>query len=576
MKYTIRYQNTGSQVLSFELQFQPIGNKTQTELRMSAWRPGRYELGNFTRFLKTVYAFDENGNVLSVQKVTRESWIITHKPNQTITVKYDYFAGLLNAGSTFLNHEQVYLNPVNCLLYVPDLMENPCQVELDVPDNYKIATGLEVQGKVLKARNFDQLADCPVIASASILQHTFQVQELKVHLWFQGECKPDLNKVESDFYKFINTQINAFGEFPEKEYHFLFQITPHRSYHGVEHENSTVCMLGPTYHLMTDVYDDLLGLSSHEFYHSWNIKKIRPVEMLPYDFTQANYFRTGFVAEGTTTYYGDLMLIRSHAFNRKQFFEALEDSLHKHFHNYGRFNMPVSEASFDCWVDGYEAGVPHRKTSIYTEGALFNMMMDIQIIYHSKGQYSLDDVMKDLYHNFAKQNKGYTVDDFKNLIEKYAGISVNHYFEDFVFGAKDFQPSLENCLELVGLKLKITPSTHFSERYYGFKLTDHHNKVTAVAPNSPAEIAGLSLNDTIVTINDFTPVNNTQDWLKYFHKERISLLINTGETNAKKINLSISTEENVGFYPTYSLEMVENASEEQKQRFTRWTANEFK
>lgn len=577
MQYTVQYQHAGSQVLSFTMEFLPLEGKTTSEIRMSAWRPGRYELGNFTRFLKTVYALDENNQPLPIQKTSRESWIIQHPENKKIQIKYDYFAGVLNAGSTFLNHEQVYLNPVNCLLYAPDRMNEPCQVELFIPNDYKIATGLEVKGKTLHACNFNQLADCPIIASAHMIHHTFVVQNLLVHLWFQGYTKPNLKKIEEDFTKFISAQITAFGEFPEKEYHFLFQITPNRTYHGVEHENSTVCMLGPTYHLMTEVYDDLLGLSSHEFYHSWNIKKIRPVEMLPYDFTQANFFRTGFVAEGATTYYGDLMLYRGKAFSQKQFFTTIDESLQKHFHNYGRFNMPVSEASFDCWVDGYEPGVPHRKTSIYTEGALFNMMADIQIIYHSKGHYSLDNVMYDLYHEFAKKNKGYTAKDVQDLMEKYAGVSFQHYFDSYVFGTKDFQPELEKCLELVGLRLKITPSTNYTERFYGFKISESNNKISAIAPHSPAEQAGLALNDVLVAVNQYTPTNNVQEWFKFFHGETIKILVNTGETSAKykelKANNSASE---IGFYPTYSVTLLENPSEEQKQLFLRWTANELK
>ncbi len=576
MEYTVSYQHAGSQVLSFSLQFTPNTERTSTEIRMSAWRPGRYELGNFTRFLKTVYAFDEQGNSLSIQKVTRESWIVEHPKNAKITIKYDYFAGLLNAGSTFLNQEQVYLNPVNCLLYVPEQMHEQCSLLMEIPDHYQIATGLEVVGKTLNARNYEQLADCPIIASASLIHHVFDVQQLKIHLWFQGECKPDLHKLEIDFSKFINVQIDAFGEFPEKDYHFLFQITPNRSYHGVEHENSTVCMLGPTYYLMTDVYDDLLGLSSHEFYHSWNIKKIRPVEMLPYDYTQPNYFRTGFVAEGATTYYGDLMLFRGKTFSQKQFFTTIEESLQKHFHNYGRFNMPVSEASFDAWVDGYEPGVPHRKTSIYTEGALFSMMVDIEIIFHSKGKYSLDNVMYDLYHEFAKKDKGYTTKDVQLLMEKYAGISLQNYFDNFIVGCNDFQPALEECLQKVGLKLKISPSTSYTERFYGFKVIDSNNRVAAIAPNSPAELAGFALNDVIISVNQFTPAGNVQEWFKYFHNEELKILLNTGETSAKyKALKAFEEKESVGFYPSYTLVKADELTEEQKQLFTRWTSNEL-
>src|SRR5690606_38816464 len=131
--------------------------------------------------------------------------------------------------------------------------------------------------------------------------------------------------------------------------------------------------------------------------------------------------------------------------------------------------MPVSEASFDSWVDGYEPGVPHRKTSIYTEGALCAMMEDILIIHHSERKYSLDNVMKDLYHEFALKGKGYTTDDYRNLISHYSGIDFHDFFRKYVYGCESFEDQLKTCLNLVGLDLNITPSVELYERNYGFK-----------------------------------------------------------------------------------------------------------
>ena len=149
----------------------------------------------------------------------------------------------------------------------------------------------------MKASCFNSLAESPFIASNSLQHDVYEVKGIPFHLWFQGSCTPPFEKLKKDFTAFTQEQINCFGGFNSKDYHFLFQITPYNSYHGVEHTNSTVILLGSEKNVFEDRYVDLLGISSHELYHTWNIKSIRPAEMLPYDYTQENYSRLGYVVE---------------------------------------------------------------------------------------------------------------------------------------------------------------------------------------------------------------------------------------------------------------------------------------
>ena len=164
---------------------------------------------------------------------------------------------------------------------------------------------------------------------------------------------------------------------------------------------------------MNKRYEDLLGVCSHELYHTWNIKSIRPKEMLPYDYTKENYFRTGFVAEGVTTYMGDLMLYNSEVFNWEEFAKTQNQNLERHLTNYGRYNLSIADSGFDNWLDGYKIGAPDRKVSIYPDGALCMLMVDLEIIKYTNGKYSLHTVMKDLYHDVALNKKGYSESDFK-------------------------------------------------------------------------------------------------------------------------------------------------------------------
>ena len=191
--------------------------------------------------------------------------------------------------------------------------------------------------------------------------------------------------------------------------------------HGVEHADSTVIAMGKSNDdTDEEFHNDLLAISSHELFHLWNIKRIRPIEMWPYDYTKENYSTLGYVYEGITTYYGDLMLLRSGVWNWEQYLSSLNSDLQRHYNNSGRFNYSVAESSFDTWLDGYVPGIPARKTSIYIEGLLAALIADILIIKNSEGKYCLDNVMHDFYHDCYANGKGYSEVEYKLLLEKYA------------------------------------------------------------------------------------------------------------------------------------------------------------
>ncbi|MBK7816258.1 MAG: hypothetical protein IPJ60_01145 [Sphingobacteriaceae bacterium] len=249
----------------------------------------------------------------------------------------------------------------------------------------------------------------------------------------------------------LSINLIFWSDFPFDEYHFLFQITPFKFYHGVEHFKNTVIALGPGYDLhQAKVYEDLLGVSCHELFHAWNIKTIRPKEMLPYDYTKENYAETGFVYEGFTTYYGDKNLYSSGVFTVEQYFETLEERLDKHFNNFGRYNLSVAQSSWDNWLDGYVPGVPYRKTSIYDEGNLIAFMLDVIIMEATQNKRSLRDVCRKLHNEFGKKGKGYSKENIIELCEEAAGKDLKDFFNKFVFGANDYDEGLVPCFNYLG------------------------------------------------------------------------------------------------------------------------------
>lgn len=551
--YKLSLKNPNSHYIDVDLIITDITTPT-VELQLPSWRPGRYELGNFAKNIKRVDVVNENGNALSFTKKTKDLWLIETSNSKQIKVTYSYFTSEINAGNCYADESQLYVNPVHLCMYVPSRMNEQHVIELDIPTNYKIVTSLQQQHKMLTAQSFDELADSPFIASASIQSDYYEVSGIKFWLHFNGECKPDFHKIKADFIKFTQTQLSFWGSFPVNEYHFLFQVLPFKFYHGVEHQKSTVIALGQGYAINSGTtYESLLGVSSHELFHTWNIKYIRPTEMLPYNFSQENYAKTGYVYEGFTTYYGDVMLLTSGVFTTEQYFETLEERLIKHFHNYGRFNLSVANSSWDTWLDGYVPGAPYRKTSIYDEGNLVAFMLDVLIMKHSNNTKNLRDVCRVLYNEFGKKNKGYSESDMITICETAAGASLKEFFENYIYGNEDFEPQLKECFDYLDIEMKSVISNHRCESLYGFKTIDFGNnrKVSLIAPDSPSWNEGLSIGDEIISVNGYTLKNDFNDWMNYFKELDIELSVSSNQ-QLKVVKLNKDSNKNP-YFNTYKL-----------------------
>ncbi len=590
MKYIISYSKPHNHYIDIEF----IADKIKHDellIQLPSWRPGRYELGNFAKNIQKWAAFDEKGKALKFGKISKDCWNIQTKGVSSVHIKYNYYASELNAGSTFLDSTQLYMNPVNCCVYIPERIDEPCEMILQLPLDYKIACGhsqssfpdfiipfesgdnrLGENSFVFK--NFHELADSPFIASNSLQHCKFVCFGVEFNIWFQGECCPNWTKLTSDFMKFIHEQLLIMNDFPGKVYHFLFQILPHKIYHGVEHTASTVIALGPGYNLMKgDLYEDLLGVSSHELFHAWNIKSIRPVELQPYDYSKENYSKLGYIAEGVTSYYGDYLLFRSGVLDEQQYFQTFAERLQKHIDNFGRYNLSVADASFDTWLDGYTPGVPNRKTSIYDEGCLLAFVTDMFIRKNSDGKHSLDDVMRYLFNEFALKNKGYSDIDYKGIVEHFANASFDLIYNNYINSASDYEPILHEAMAYIGCELILLPSAKFHEHSMGIKASEVNGvcKITSVYPNSAADIAGLAINDDVIAINSIQikpdgSGTSFPEWCKYFGNKPSSLTI---ASNGIIKLVEIIPQPNC-FYKTAGINKLLTADENQKNNFKKW------
>lgn len=530
--YSFYQKNPASHYVYIDMTVTDI-TTPKVRLQLPAWRPGRYELGNFAKNVKRVDMFNEKNEALNYTKLNKDLWEVDTVNCSSLKITYSYYAAELNAGACFADTSQLYINPVHCCMYVEGRTEEEHRIDLQIPDNYRIATSLKLDQKTVIAKDYEELVDSPFIASATIKTDFYTVNGINFFLHFNGECQPDFQKIKSDFEAFTKKQIAFWNDFPYDEYHFLFQVLPFKFYHGVEHKKNTVIAIGPGYAINSGMtYEDVLGVSCHELFHTWNIKTIRPVEMLPYDLTKENYARTGYVYEGFTTYYGDKLLLSAGVFNVQQYFNTLQERLVKHFHNVGRYNLSVAHSSWETWLDGYVPGAPYRKTNIYDEGNLIAFMLDVKIMQATQNKKCLRDVCVVLYERFGKKGIGYTEQNIIEVVNEASGSDLSEFFKTYVYTPSDFEIPLKACFDYLGIEFIKGNSIQTCEHDFGFKVMDngHFSKVTLVQPFSPAWKAGLFAGDEILAVNNMMLRNNLNNWLHYFlPQEEIVLTVNSGE-----------------------------------------------
>lgn len=552
-------------------------------LQLPSWRPGRYELGNFARNIQKFKVMDaeaSGGNEIPFQKITKDCWKVSllrgqggNRSGGEARILYNYYAFQPDAGGCLLDESQLYVNPVHCCLFIPGRMHEEHRIRLNIPAEYKVACSMNQPEKnILSAKDFDELADSPFIASPSLQHDFYEVNKVKFHFWLQGSCKPEWNKLKEDFKNFTEVQLTMMNDFPFDEYHFLVLALPNKFYHGVEHLKSTVLALGPAHELMEgELYNELMGVASHELFHTWNVKTIRPADMLPYAYTKENYSRLGWVYEGFTTYYGDLFLVRSGFFSAQQFLDEISVRLQKHLDNYGRFNYSVAQSSFDTWLDGYVAGVPWRKTSIYDEGSLIAMMLDLMIRLETKYEKSLDDVMRSLYNDFGKQNIGYREKDVKILVENMLGRKADDFFARYINGTISYDSLFAELFKAAGGSIQYVPAKNMYETKYGFKILQEQEtaRITLIAPGSPAEQSGLSRDDEIISVNGMKLENNLNDLSALSEKEITLELFRNRELITKTLVAGVKE-----FFPLVKLSLNAEADEKQKKFIAEWMGNQ--
>ena len=438
--------------------------------QLPVWRPGRYELQRYGRLFYRLEGRFPDGTWQLLPKSDLHSWPI---PEAVTDLRWTFYAGILDAGSTWVGEDLVYVNPVNCILYAPDHPHWAFDLELpDLPPDWTVATALPISPASpvshdspvspaarprWSARDADQLFDSPIVASPNLRHATFDVADTTFHLWAYRAPSVDWDRLLADHIRFTTTQVAHFGgSFPEPVYHYLYLLPDLPVRHGVEHADSTVIVLGPDELTGSEEgYAHLIDVGSHELYHAWNVKRIRPADWMPYDFSQPQTSRMGYIAEGVTTYMGDLMLLEAGVIDEAGWCRRMETLLTRHLENPGRLQLSVADSGFDTWLDGYTPGIPGRKGSIYVEGAVLAFLCDVRILTRSQGKASLQTAMHALWKSHGDPRIGLTETDYWTALDAAAGTpgALADLRTRFCDGTDDTWPDLVAAFHTQGFQL---------------------------------------------------------------------------------------------------------------------------
>ena len=534
--YRISCPNPASQFLQIELRFSCLANE-KVQLQLPAWRAGRYQIANYAQNLRVFTASNSEGELIPFTKTTKDRWELLAPDEPLIHITYEYWAGKMDAGSAWVDDQQVYVNLVNCCFELLGRSTEPIAVQLDLDDYPQRAVTLtQTEASTWMAENYQILADATVLAAKKLHRETYTVGSTQFHVWFHGEIHFDSSNFIHQLQAFTSRMMEDFGSFPEPEYQFIFQLLPYPHYHGVEHRRGTVITFGPATSLQVEkALEELLGISCHELYHAWNVCRIRPKELLPYDFSKETYTKAGLVLEGVTTYFGDLYLLKSGAYDLPTYLRHLEKIVQREAAHYGWKNASIEESSIDLWLDGYVLGVPDRKVNIYSHGALICLCLDAQLLQEGS---SLAQVMSGMWENFGLPLKGYELQDFEKEIADRSADSekITHFFDEFVRGREDLFPVLENCLQELGIFIRRDETENSVFNQIGIQV-NAQQVIQKIHPESIAH-RHVMANDLLLSID--------------LHPDALHWELEV-ERQGRRIHLSFAKEAQ-NFYPQLRLE----------------------
>ncbi len=456
--YTVSLPAPQTQMVDLSIRVPNVTSQT-IDFALPVWRPGRYDVLDPAGTVREVRATSDSGRSLAIEKIDKSTWRVTTQGESTVRVDYRIYANSLGDRTRHVDDTHAFLSGSTVFLYVPDRVQDPIRVMIDAPPDWKIAGGLEHlpgDDHTLIAPNYDVLVDSPIeIGLHDRLEFEVDGTPHEIVIW--GHADYDAEELTRDFAKIVASQTSIFGEMPYERYVFLIHVGAGMG-GGTEHLTSTIMQTRRASLEDKKSYKRFLGLVSHEFFHAWNVKQLRPAGIQPYDYAKENYTKLLWVSEGTTSYYTGLTLARTELTKLKDYFKSLADSIGSLRNLPGAKIQSLEASSFDAWIK-FNHSTPdstNSTVSFYSKGSLISLMIDMELRARTDNDISLDDLMKTMYERYPLGGGGFTPDDLVNVASELSGSDFNPFFASYVSGTDD--PDFEAALKTVGLELKFKPS----------------------------------------------------------------------------------------------------------------------
>ncbi|HEX6974633.1 MAG TPA: PDZ domain-containing protein, partial [Vicinamibacterales bacterium] len=563
IRYTVRFPAPQSHYVEVDASV-PTGGRPSVELMMAVWTPGSYLVREYERHVEGVTA-TAAGRVQRVEKTAKNRWRVATGGADRVAVSYRVFAHEATVRSNWVDADFAMLNGAPTYLTLVDSHARPHDVQLELPAAWKTSiTGLadapDGRAHHYLAPDYDTLVDSPIVAGNPVVRR-FDVDGTPHFLVDVGRPgRWDGERAAADVARIVRTQRAFWGSLPYTKYVFFNVLNDGGG--AIEHKNS-VMMMSSRWAMATRArYLAWLSTTSHEFFHLWNVKRLRPVELGPFDYEHEVHTRSLWIAEGLTDYYADVLLARAGLISEDEYYDQLSAAIKTLQTTPGRLVQTAELASYDAWIKEYRPDENSTNVSIsyYTKGAVLGFVLDAEIRRRTSGRRSLDDVMRLAFHRYSGAH-GYTPDEFRKTASEVAGADLGAWFTRALETTEevDYTPALE----WYGLRFEPAEGGAVAEAWLGARTRIENNRllVEIVPRETPAWRAGLNVGDEIVAIEDFrVRADQLDDRLKaYKPGEKVSVLV-ARRDEMRKLDVTL------GAAPrdTWQLEPRSGASAEQQ------------
>jgi predicted metalloprotease with PDZ domain len=575
ISYTVSMPKPYTHLLDVELRLRGALN-AQTDLIMPVWTPGSYLIREYERNVQDFDAKGAGARALRWAKTNKNTWRIETAGARELVVTYSVYCNEFSVRTNEVTDQHAFWNNAALLMYPEGQLKTPSILIVSPFGNWKIATSLPpaagVRGQAFRAENFDVLYDSPVEVG-NFKTISFEVKNVPHRIIIDGEGNYDPERMRRDVQKVVESAVNLMGgEIPYHDYTFFLHLRSTGG-GGLEHLNSTA-LIYPRFRFRPEAnYKDFLSLAAHEYFHLWNVKRIRPDALGPFDYTQENYTRLLWVAEGLTSYFENIILVCAGLLSPEEYLSGLASGIQDLQNRPGRFEQSLEESSFDAWIKYYrpDENAVNSQVSYYDKGAIIGALLDLEIQRVSKGTRSLDAVLRYLYEEFYKKGRNYTPEDFQHAAELVAGGSLENFFARYVRGREEID--FNTILNYAGLYLDnngTSTGRPATERaYFGATLFMDNNRLTVrnVRAGTPAYDQGINASDEIVALDGMRVTLESFDARLAEKKpgDRVTItLFRNDDLRTFEVRLGGRV------VTTYRILPVPNPTADQRQSYQRW------